>query len=84
MHLLTINVSLNQTVYTNTVVGTVGGGAGTRGWETCSTGAHLHLGLGTGWYGSDYTTFTQWKSHLIDARTTIGMPARLVWWYSRF
>ena len=84
MHLLTINVSLNQTVYTNTVVGTVGGGSGTRGWENCSTGAHLHLGLGTGWYGSDYTTFTQWKSHLIDARTTIGMPARLVWWYSRF
>jgi murein DD-endopeptidase MepM/ murein hydrolase activator NlpD len=84
MHLLTINVSLNQTVYTNTVVGTVGGGAGTRAWETCSTGAHLHLGLGNGWYGSDYTTFTQWKSHLIDARTTIGMPAKGIWWYSRY
>lgn len=84
MHLLSINVSLYQTVYTNTVVGTVGGGSGTRGWETCSTGAHLHLGLGTGWYGSDYTTYTQWKSHLIDARTTIGMPKMGVWWYSRY
>ena len=84
MHLLNINVSLYQTVYTNTAVGTVGGGAGTKGWETCSTGAHLHLGLGTGWYGSDYTTYTQWKSHLIDARTTIGLPARYVWWYSRY
>ena len=83
MHLLTINVSLNQTVYTSSVVGTVGGGAGTRGWETCSTGAHLHLGLGTGWYGSDYTTYAQWKSHLIDARTTIGLPSMGVWWYSR-
>ena len=83
MHLLAINVSLYQTVYTSTAVGTVGGGKGTSGWETCSTGAHLHLGLGTGWYGSDYTTYTQWKSHLIDARTTIGMPARGVWWYSR-
>ena len=84
MHLLTINVSQNQTVYTNTVVGTVGGGAGTRGWETCSTGAHLHLGLGTGWYGSDYTTYSQWKSRLIDARTTIGLPKMGVWWYSRY
>ena len=84
MHLLNINVSLYQTVYTNTVVGTVGGGSGTRGWETCSTGAHLHLGLGTGWYGSDYTTYTSWKSHLIDARTTIGLPKMGVWWYSRY
>ena len=83
MHLLTINVSLYQTVYTNTVVGTVGGGKGTSAWEGCSTGAHLHLGLGTGWYGSDYTTYTQWKSHLIDARTTIGLPKMGVWWYSR-
>jgi murein DD-endopeptidase MepM/ murein hydrolase activator NlpD len=83
MHLLAINVSLYQTVYTSTAVGTVGGGKGTSGWETCSTGAHLHLGLGTGWYGSDYTTYTQWKAHLIDARTTIGMPTRGVWWYSR-
>ena len=84
MHLLTINVSLYQTVYTNTVVGTVGGGKGTSSWETCSTGAHLHLGLGTGWYGSDYTTYTQWKSHLIDARTTIPLPKYGVWWYSRY
>ena len=83
MHLLSINVSLYQTVYTNTVVGTVGGGKGTKGWDTCSTGPHLHLGLGTGWYGSDYTTYTQWKSHLIDARTTIGLPKMGVWWYSR-
>ena len=84
MHLLNINVSLYQTVYTNTVVGTVGGGKGTKAWETCSTGAHLHLGLGTGWYGSDYTTYTQWKSHLIDARPTIGLPKMGVWWYSRY
>lgn len=84
MHLLSINTSLYQTVYTNTVIGTVGGGKGTNSWDGCSTGAHLHLGLGTGWYGSDYTTYTQWKSHLIDARTTIGLPKMGVWWYSRY
>ncbi|MCR4581845.1 MAG: peptidoglycan DD-metalloendopeptidase family protein [Bacilli bacterium] len=84
MHLLTINTTLYATVYTNTVIGTVGGGSRTKSWETCSTGAHLHLGLGTGWYGSDYTTYTQWKSHLIDARTTIGLPKMGVWWYSRY
>lgn len=84
MHLLTINTTLYATVYTNTVIGTVGGGSGTKSWETCSTGAHLHLGLGTGWYGSDYTTYTHWKSHLIDARTTIGLPKMGVWWYSRY
>ena len=81
MHLLTINVSLGTKVTVNTVVGTVGGGKGTRGWETCSTGAHLHLGLGTGWYGQTYTSYSTWRSNLLSARDVMKLPAS---WSSRY
>ena len=48
MHLLSINVSMGQSVYDTSVIGTVGGGPKTFGWERCSTGAHLHFGMATG------------------------------------
>ena len=43
MHLLTINVSIGDTVTYNSVIGTVGGGKGTRSYDSCSTGPHLHF-----------------------------------------
>lgn len=81
MHLLTINVSLGTKVTVNTVVGTVGGGRGTRGWENCSTGAHLHLGLGTGWYGQTYTSYSTWRSNLLSAKDVMKLPKS---WSSRY
>lgn len=84
MHLLTVNVKVGQTVDINTVVGTVGGGKGTRGWDGCSTGPHLHLGLGTGWYGVDYLNYSSWKARLISAGDALKLPAKGKWWYSRY
>ena len=84
MHLLTINVSVGQAVTSQTQIGTVGGGKGTRAYETCSTGAHLHLSLATGWYGQTYTSYSQWKSHLVDPRSYINIPAKGKWFYSRY
>ena len=49
-HLLTINVKVGDKVTTDTVVGTVGGGKGTRSYDKCSTGAHLHFGVAKGFY----------------------------------
>lgn len=57
-HLLSINVSIGQKVTTDTVIGTVGGGAKAKAAaraagekvDTCSTGAHLHYGVMTGAY----------------------------------
>ena len=84
LHLLTINVSVGQTVSNQTVVGTVGGGAGTRSYDSCSTGAHLHLGLGTGWYGSDYVTYATWRANLISAADALNLPPRGTYWRSRY
>ena len=83
MHLLTINVSVGQSVTSQTMVGTVGGGNGTKSYETCSTGAHLHLSLATGWYGQTYTSYSTWKSHLVDPRSYVTIPAKGTWFYSR-
>ena len=84
MHLLTINVSVGQSVSSNSVVGTVGGGKGTASYETCSTGAHLHLSLATGWYGQTYTTYAQWKSHLVNPRNYVSLPSGRTYFYSRY
>ena len=52
-HLLTINVKQGDIVYQNTIIGTVGGGSTSTshgGYDTCTTGAHLHFGVMNGYY----------------------------------
>ena len=83
MHLLTINVSIGDQVTSSTVVGTVGGGSGTRAWETCSTGAHLHFTLATGWYGKTYVNYSTFLANTFDPKTTLGLPDKGTYWYSR-
>jgi len=69
MHLLAINVRVGQRVTSNTVVGTVGGGRQTP-WDRCSTGAHLHFGLSTGWR-NDFSSF---RANIVDPRSRINLP----------
>ena len=85
MHLLNINVSIGDKVDSNTVVGTVGGGKGTWAWETCSTGAHLHFSVATGWYGdkNSYVSYSSFLAHLIDSKEVAKLPNKGTWWYSR-
>lgn len=79
MHLLTINVKIGTKVDSNTVIGTVGGGKSTSSkygkYDTCTTGAHLHLSLATGWYEKDYTSYSSWRSRLINSRKYIDLPS---------
>ncbi len=52
-HLLKINVKVGQIVTQNTVIGLLGGGSTAKkngGYDTCTTGAHLHFGVAKGWY----------------------------------
>ena len=56
-HLLAINVNVGDVVTQNTVIGTVGGGRQTSsvygGYDSCTTGAHLHFGVAEGWYSNE-------------------------------
>ncbi len=68
-HLFSVNVNVGDMVTQDTIVGTVGGGGATLrqngGWDTCSTGWHLHFAVANGYYlggkcdgcYSDFNTF---------------------------
>lgn len=53
-HLLRFNVNVGDVVDQNTIIGYVGGGKSTSsaygGYDTCTTGAHLHYGVAKGWF----------------------------------
>lgn len=55
-HLLRFNVDVGDVVTQGTIIGYVGGGASTSkkygGYDSCTTGAHLHYGVQKGFYNS--------------------------------
>lgn len=58
-HLLDVRVKLNQIVTQDTVIGTVGGGSTAKkngGYDSCTTGAHLHFGVAKGHYSGSIPT----------------------------
>lgn len=64
-HLLNYNVKVGDTVTASTQIGSVGGGKGTKSWDKCSTGAHLHFGISTGHYLSKaYQGYSSWSTFL--------------------
>lgn len=63
-HLQGYNVSTNQSVTTNTVIGYMG----STGW---STGCHLHLEMSTDYGWSYNTTYGPYTSHIINPGTYV-------------
>lgn len=54
-HLLRFNVNVGDVVNQNTIIGYVGGYSTSTshgGYDSCTTGAHLHYGVQKGWYDS--------------------------------
>lgn len=82
-HLLSINVKIGDQVNSNTVVGTVGGGSGTRSYDSCSTGAHLHYMIANGWYGETYTTYSKFLANTLNPKDILKLPNKGTYWYSR-
>lgn len=82
MHLLNVYVNVGDTVTTETVIGTVGGGAGTRSYDKCSTGAHLHYGVSKNnhYLKSKSETYSKFTANMIDPP---NFPAKGSWFYSR-
>ena len=74
-HLASVNVSVGQVVDQNTVIGYSGGVPSIESWDRCSTGAHLHLQMGTGIFMSDYFYYSNYVARKFDPRRLISFPA---------
>jgi len=85
-HMLEVYVSVGQQVNINTPVGSVGGGGETLryngGWDTCSTGYHLHYNVAKGHYlGNGYSSYSKYVS---NSMSPPGLPKYGSWYYSRY
>lgn len=78
-HLLEMYVSVGDTVTVNDVIALSGGYSTAKkngGYDTCTTGAHLHFGVSVG----AYTTWAKYTANLIEPP---GFPGKGSWFYSR-
>lgn len=78
-HLLEVYVSVGDFVDVNDVIALSGGySTASRygGYDTCTTGAHLHFGVSVG----AYTSFSNYTANLINPP---GFPNKGSWFYSR-
>lgn len=88
MHLKSVNVKVGDYVTNQSVIGTVGGWSTSTshgGYDRCTTGAHLHLSLAKGWYGSTYVSSATYHANLLDAGLSkyVNIPAKGKYFYSR-
>lgn len=86
LHVLAINVSVGDIVTQGQKIATVGGGASTKSYDKCSTGAHLHFETGAGLYfGSapyGYSSYSTYVKKLVNPRTKVYFPKKGTYWYS--
>ena len=80
-HLLKFNVNVGDVVTQNTIIGWVGGYSTSRshgGYDSCTTGAHLHFGVARGYYNG-------YSVPMSNVITPPGFPNRYGWsFYSRY
>lgn len=74
LHLASINVNVGDTVTYNTQIGTVGGSPASEYWDSCSTGAHLHVQTSYGLYLQDYYDLGSFNARAFDPRYLINFP----------
>ncbi|MDD3452756.1 MAG: peptidoglycan DD-metalloendopeptidase family protein [Bacilli bacterium] len=84
-HLRTITVSQEQIVSRNTIVGYSGGDPSTFSYDACTTGAHLHLTLALGLYGSSSTYTFYYMNNVArrNPRDYINFPSGRTKWEDR-
>lgn len=87
-HMMDVYVKVGDTVTSQTVIGTMGGGGATLkkngGWDTCSTGYHLHFGVAKGFYlGGGKEGYSSYSKYVSNSIVPPMMPSYGKWYYSR-
>lgn len=82
-HLLSIKVKVGEIVTSESVIGTVGGGSTAKkngGYDSCTTGTHLHFAMANGHYGGTgsnaYSTYSTYLTKCFDAQSFLSLPAK--------
>lgn len=88
-HMMDVYVNVGDKVTQQTVIGSVGGGGKTLrkngGWDTCSTGYHLHFAVAKGFYlGGGAEGYSSYNKFVSKSITPPNMPAYGKWYYSRY
>ena len=82
-HLSHINVSVGDTVTTDTVIGGVGGNSSYEWWDDCSTGTHLHIQFGYGNPPGGLGFYTKFTAKHFNPRNVLNLPSEGSWFYDR-
>ena len=85
-HLRAIYVRNGQTIHQGDVIALSGGDSSTFYYDRCTSGAHLHYALAYGYYGKDYSYWSQWQSNTkaTTVQSIIGIKNQYGWrFYSR-
>ena len=84
-HLLSYSVKVGQVVTKFTQIGQVGGGAQTKKYDGCTTGAHLHFGIANGHYlGSGANGYTSYNTYLSKSVNPLNyLPGGASRWTAR-
>lgn len=88
-HLLDVYVKVGDKVTSQDVIGTLGGGGKTLkkngGWDTCSTGWHLHFGIAKGFYlGGGSEGYSSYSKFVAKSIAPPMMPTYGKKYYSRY
>lgn len=88
-HMMDVYVKVGQTVTATDVIGTVGGGGKTLksngGWDTCSTGYHLHFSVSNGFYlGGGPDGYSSYSKYISQSIVPPMLPGYGTWFYSRY
>jgi len=88
-HMMDVYVNVGDTVNQQTVIGTMGGGGSTLkkngGWDTCSTGWHLHFGVAKGFYlGGGAEGYSSYSKYVANSIVPPSMQKYGQWYYSRY
>lgn len=82
-HLFSVDVKVGDIVTSETPIGSVGGGSTARrngGYDSCTTGTHLHFAMANGHYGGTgdnaYSTYSTYLTKCFDAQSYLSLPAK--------
>ena len=83
-HLGSINVSVGETVTTETVIGTVGGNPYYEYWDSCSTGTHLHIQFAYSNIPAGVGFYTKFTAKSFNPRNVLNLPYEGGWFSNRY